>query len=282
MDLAHLRTWIGREERASEILMPGLVRRFAATFDRDWPVEEGAEAPLLIHFCLAQPAAPTSALGPDGHPERGGFLPPVPLPRRMWAGGAFEFTGVIRVGETVERRSRIENVEMKEGRTGPLCFVTVAHEISSGGRRALTERQDIVYREAARADRATAAPPPAETGNRCRPIVTSAALLFRYSALTFNGHRIHYDRAWAEQEGYPGLVVHGPLQATLLVQAAADLGGRTPERFSFRSRSALFDDADFTVNSGEVADDTLQLWTARPGGPVAMEGRADWSPDART
>jgi len=273
IDLAHLKSWVGREERAAEVCSAALVARFNATFDRVSGLEDGDEAPPLIHFCLAPPAAPTAGLGPDGHPERGGFLPPVPLPRRMWAGGAFEFLAPVRIGEVVERRSVIEGVEVKEGRTGRLCFVTVGHEIRSGGRLAVRERQDIVYREAAGA--AKAEPAAAPEGSHCRRVVPSAAFLFRYSALTFNGHRIHYDRDWASEEGYPGLIVHGPLQATLLVQAAAEVRGEVPERFSFRSVSAIFDDADFTVNA-EGEGEGFRLWTARVGGPVAMEARAEW------
>jgi len=274
MDLDHLRSWIGREERASERLDPGLVRRFGTTFDREWSGEEGAEAPLLIHFCLAQPTVAMSGLGPDGHPALGGFLPPVPLPRRMWAGGAFEFVEPLRVGETVERVSRIASVEFKEGRTGPLCFVTVAHEVRSGGRLALTERQDIVYRGTGTAARPE--PATAQEGAHRKIVSPSATLLFRYSALTFNGHRIHYDRSWASQEGYPGLVVHGPIQATFLVQMAADLAGRCPRWFSFRSVSAIFDDAEFSLNADPLPDGAMKLWTARAGGPVAMEARAEW------
>lgn len=277
MDLAHLRSWIGREETASDVLSPTLVRQFNATFDRTSGSEPGDAAPLLIHFCLAPPIAPTADLGPDGHPARGGFLPPVPLQRRMWAGGAFDFHGPIRIGEEVTRRSAITDVVLKQGRTGPLCFVTVTHEITSAGRPAVTERQDIVYRDAASpgnvaASRGLAAP----TGSQSRRVTPSGPLLFRYSAMTFNGHRIHYDTPYARNvEGYPGLVVHGPMQATLLCQLAADQRGTAPRHFRFRSLSPLFDDVDFTINA-TAADDGMNLWTARPGGPVAMEATATW------
>ncbi len=273
MDLEHLRQWIGREESAAEQLTAALVDRFNATFDRPGAAVAGGPAPLLIHLCLAPPAAPTAGLGPDGHPARGGFLPPVPLPRRMWAGGAFAFHSAIRVGETVARRSTIRDVTVKQGRSGTLCFVTVDHRIEADGRLAVEERQDIVYRAAGTPDGRAA---PAPQGAQRRQVVPSAALLFRYSALTFNGHRIHYDAPYVRQvEGYPGLIVHGPLQATLLAQYAEALRGRPPARFAFRSLSPLFDDADFTLNAVEE-EGGLKLWTARAQGPVAMEARAGW------
>ena len=277
LDLAHLQQWIGREERAAEILTPNLVQRFDATFDRESDPGAGSAAPPLIHFCLAQPIAPTSALDPDGHPARGGFLPPVPLPRRMWAGGAFTFHGEIRIGATVTRRSTITDVVLKQGRSGPLVFVAVSHEIASDGRPALSERQDIVYRDAtAPGNAAGLRATPAPAGAHCRRVTPSAPFLFRYSALTFNGHRIHYDAPYVTAtEGYPGLIVHGPLQATLLCQAAADLAGAPPARFRFRSLSPIFDDADFTLNATR-GDDGMRLWTARIGGPVAMEAHAEW------
>lgn len=233
-------------------------------------------APVMIHLCVAPPAAPTGGLGPDGHPARGGFLPPVPLPRRMWAGGAFTFHDDIRVGERVARTSTIRDVTLKEGRTGSLCFVTVDHRIESAGRLVIEERQDIVYRGADAPRAPGERPEPAAPGTHRVVVVPSAALLFRYSALTFNGHRIHYDAPYATGvEGYPGLVVHGPLQATMLVQLAERLHGRRPARFDFRSLSPLFDDADFTLNADEDGGD-LRLWTAGVGGPVAMEARASW------
>lgn len=275
MDIDHLRTWIGREETRSEVLTPVLAERFNATFDRTGPTGEGDEAPLLIHLCLCLPAAPTSELGPDGHAEKGGFLPPVPLPRRMWAGGAFAFHAPLRIGAHVTRRSVIRDVTEKTGRTGRLCFVTVEHEIASDGTPALTERHDIVYREAQGAGAPPSAPA-APAGEHSRRIPASPALLFRYSALTFNGHRIHYDAPYSTgTEGYPGLIVHGPMQATLLCQYAADLKGRTPARFEFRSRTPIFDTSVFTLNAAAEGE-VVRLWTAAEGGPVAMEAEAVW------
>lgn len=275
IDLTQLQGWIGRREDASEHLTGALVQRFLATFDREGPLQDGADAPLLIHLCLTQPAVAASQLGPDGHPARGGFLPPVPLPRRMWAGGRFTFHTALRIGDPVTRQSRIVDVRMKQGRTGPLCFVTVDHDIRSGATLAVTERQEIVYR-GPEAGPPAAVPDAAPQGMHQRLIHPDPALLFRYSALTFNGHRIHYDHPYATgHEGYPGLIVHGPLQATLLAHLARDLVGRSPAQFRFRSLSPLFDTADMTLNAtGDHAG--MRLWTARPGGPVAMEAQATW------
>ncbi|WP_313348261.1 MaoC family dehydratase N-terminal domain-containing protein [Paracoccus sp. (in: a-proteobacteria)] len=277
IDIDHLRQWIGRQESKAETVTPALVERFNATFDRRGDLHEGAAAPAMIHLCIAPPTAPTSELGPDGHPARGGFLPPVPLPRRMWAGGAMTFHDDIRLGETVLRHSTIRDVAIKEGRSGTLCFVTVDHRIESGGRHVLSERQDIVYRDIDTPGGGTKkVPESALHGAHRVTVVPSAALLFRYSALTFNGHRIHYDAPYArEDEGYPGLIVHGPMQATLLLQFAEKIRGKRPAKFDFRSLSPLFDTADFTLNAAEDGD-ALSLWTSYIDGPVAMEARASW------
>lgn len=277
LDIDHLRQWIGHEEIKSEQVTPALVDRFRATFDQEGEAQDGDIAPVMIHLCLAPPTAPTSGLGPDGHPARGGFLPPVPLPRRMWAGGAFTFHDDIRVGALVKRHSTIRDVAVKEGRTGLLCFVTVDHEISADGRAVLTERQDIVYRDVdAPGGPARKTPEPAAHGTHRVTVVPSAPLLFRYSALTFNGHRIHYDNPYVTGvEGYPGLIVHGPMQATQLVQFAEKIRGKRPARFDFRSLSPLFDIADYTLNAAADGEG-LRLWTSGVDGPVAMEARATW------
>lgn len=276
VDIQHLQSWIGNEESQCEALSSKLVAQFGATFDSRPGTAPGDEAPLLIHWCLNQPIAPMSELGRDGHPALGGFLPPVPLPRRMWAGGAIEFLGNIRIGDKVERRSVVSDVQLKQGRSGALCFVTVDHEISVAGRAVIKERQDIVYRDIPKEAQAKAAPKPADPGTHSKVITPHPTLLFRYSALTFNGHRIHYDKPFCiETEGYPGLVVHGPLQATTLCQYAADLKGKPPRTFRFRSLSPIFDDTDFTLNA-EDSDNGMKLWTSAVGGPIAMEAIAGW------
>jgi 3-methylfumaryl-CoA hydratase len=277
IDIAHLRGWIGREDVGTDILSEDLARKYHATFNLAGEAPRIGEAvPQLIHFCLAQPVVPTETLGADGHPARGGFLPPVPLPRRMWAGSSLIFHGDLKVGDEVERISRIENVELKQGRTGALCFVTVQHRIEASGRLAVEERQDIVYRELEVSGSVSKPPSVAEPGEHQRPMKADTPLLFRYSALTFNGHRIHYDRRYTmEVEGYPGLVVHGPMQAALLCNYATELRSSPPVRFSFRGLSPLFDDDAFALHATEDGEG-LKLWTARVGGAVCMTAEAAW------
>lgn len=275
LDIDHLRQWIGREETVSDIVSADLARKFHATLALPGDAPRlGQRAPRILHFCLAQPAVIPAGLGRDGHPARGGFLPPVGLPRRMWAGGDLIFHDELTVGDVATRTSRIADVVMKAGRTGPLCFVTVEHRIAVGDRPILDERQDIVYRGDEAGNAKTTDPAP--QGAHTRAFDTSSTTLFRYSALTFNGHRIHYDRRYAiDVEGYGGLVVHGPLQATLLHNFAAELKGAPPRRFSFRGLSPLIDD-DACLLHAEPSADGLTLWTARAGGPIAMRAEAAW------
>ena len=278
LDLDHLRSWIGTGETMSEPLSPQLVTRFNATVGCTSSTEGGHSAPLMIHFCMAQPVAALDCLGPDGHPARGGFLPPVPLPRRMWAGGEIEFKNPLIVGAEVTRLSTIKTVEIKHGRTGTLCFVTVNHDYSTNEQLCVRERQDIVYRDPPAPDGENVAPKadPAPAGMHHQVVTPTPTMLFRYSAITFNGHRIHYDAPYArEVEGYGGLVVHGPLQATLMAHMAADLAGKPPARFRFRGLSPLFDDAPFGIHA-DMDGDVMSLWTARDSGPVAMQAIASW------
>src|SRR3954466_9007119 len=217
-----LRSWIGRSERLDDTIHPTPVRALAATLDHPAAaVPVGTPLPPLWHWLYFLPMHRQSEIGADGHGRRGGFLPPVPLPRRMWAGSQFEFRAPIRVGDRVARTSTIDDVSIKEGRTGKLVFVKVRHEVRCNefADPALVEFHDIVYREAQGPNDVVPPPQaaPADAAWR-RQIVPDDVLLFRYSALTFNGHRIHYDRRYVTQEeGYPGLIVHGPLIATLLM-----------------------------------------------------------------
>jgi 3-methylfumaryl-CoA hydratase len=278
LDVESFRKWIGQEESAADIVTAELVKRFRATFDRTVDNSQSPDVvPLAIHWCLAPAAAPTAELGADGHPRRGGFLPPIPLPRRMWAGGELVLSSALRIGDCVQRVSRVEDVSLKEGRSGPLCFVTVRHTLSVGDRTAVVERHDIVYRGLEKSERAQAAGKSAPEPRWRRSVEASPVLLFRYSALTFNGHRIHCDRGYCrEQEGYPGLVVHGPLQASLLLQFASEIRlGTSPRKFSFRSVAPIFDGAAFSLNATE-AGPSLQLWTADHSGRPAMMAEASW------
>jgi 3-methylfumaryl-CoA hydratase len=277
-DLDHLRKWIGRSAQGSDIVTAQLVKGLRATlFLEIGEPKAGDAAPFTVHWCLAQPVFPMSELGPDGHPARGGFLPPVPLPRRMWAGGELEFLDTLRVGDEVTRTSRIADVTMKSGSTGTLCFVSVEHQLATPRGTAIRERQDIVYRNVSATPPAPAKPVAPPTAQHRETHVADAVLLFRYSALTFNGHRIHYDRDYVTRvEGYPGLIFHGPMQAALLVELAAKLhGGTAPGKFSYRGVQPLFEGSEFSVNAN-VLESGMELWTANSAGQPTMKGTAAW------
>ena len=279
-DLDHLRQWIGRSTQASDIVTAQLVKGLRATlFMEIGDPKPGDAAPWTVHWCLAQPVFPMSELGPDGHPTRGGFLPPVPLPRRMWAGGELEFFDTLRVGDETTRTSRIADVTMKTGSSGVLCFVSVDHLVTTPRGTALRERQDIVYRDISSAPAAapakTAPPPPVAKHRETH--MADPVLLFRYSALTFNGHRIHYDRDYVTKvEGYPGLIFHGPMQAAFIVELAAKLhGGAAPKKFSYRGVQPLFEGSEFSVNANDTGTG-MELWTANSDGQPTMKGTATW------
>jgi 3-methylfumaryl-CoA hydratase len=275
-DLDALRQWIGRHEAACDIVTAQLVKGLRATLFMDiGQPAPGDAAPLTVHWCLAQPVYAMSELGPDGHPARGGFLPPVPLPRRMWAGGELEFVEPLRVGDEMARHSAIADVTMKRGSSGLLCFVAVEHVISTARGTAIRERQDIVYREMSVAQPPAKPAPPPQAQHRVSHMA-DPVLLFRYSALTFNGHRIHYDRDYVTRvEGYPGLVFHGPLQAALLVEFAAKLRGAAPNKFSYRGLQPLFEGSEFSLNANET-EAGMELWTANAQGQPTMKGTAVW------
>jgi len=248
LDIAHLQGWIGRTETASETVSEVLVQRFRATLGQ-WLADSGPDnVPLGLHWCLTQPVAAQTALGPDGHPARGGFLPPVPLPLRMWAGGEFTQTGPIGVGACVTRRSEIRDVTLKQGRSGTMVLVSVVHDyFTDADTPQISEIQNLVYRNRPSPAPATdpiprqAETPRADTAGAQVTLTPDPVLLFRYSAVTFNGHRIHYDLDYAKTaENYPGLVVHGPLQATLLMNLVTNRVGRVPAQFSYRGVAPLF------------------------------------------
>ncbi len=277
LDLDHLRQWTGRTETREDLISTAIVNAMAATIDRDDVYHAGDALPLMWHWLFFWAVSPASGVGPDGHPKRGGFLPPVALPRRMWAGGRLAFSAPLPVGSAASRVSRIKDVNAKTGSSGRLAFVTVEHEISAGGQLAIREEHDIVYRDNPQPGAAPAAPKPAPADAQwSRTITPDPVLLFRYSALTFNGHRIHYDRSYVtEVEGYPGLIVHGPLIATLLMDLVRrELPDRTVAEFSFRAVSPVFDIDSFSVN-GKMADDgKVQLWAANARGELCMQAEA--------
>ena len=267
--LSHLQTWQGKSDTLSDFLTAMPVAALSATLDRDDPAPAaGTALPPLWHWLYFLPHARQSEIGPDGHPQRGGFLPPVPLPRRMWAGGRLRWdaTNPLRVGQEVQRTSTIQSIQHKAGRSGELLFVLVQHQLRNAQGRALTEEHDIVYRSAAQPGEAAPAPqkPPLDgQAVWSRSITPDDVLLFRYSALTFNGHRIHYDRKYVtEVEGYPGLIVHGPLIATLLLDLLRrSLPGAQVATFDFRAVRPTFDLHPFSVHGKPSADGkAVELW----------------------
>ena len=267
--------WIGRSRRQADSISPWPSRALIATLGLDRPAPGGNDAlPPLWHWMHFLEAATRSALGPDGHPATGGFMPAVRQPRRMWAGGRLEFCVPLRLGQPAEKLSTIADVAEKTGRSGPLTFVTVRHEIRSGGQLCVSEEQDIVYRDdppaGARRPEPKRAPEDADLTRAWRCDTT---VLFRYSALTFNGHRIHYDLEHARAEGYPGVVVHGPLLATLLLELAREMPPAPIGRFAFRATAPVFADEDFAC-CGRAEDERLTLWVRGSDGRLAMEAEA--------
>ena len=273
-----LRGWIGKTAAAQDRVTAGPAHALAATLDRDLQFADGDPLPPPWHWLYFISMAPMAETGPDGHPKRGGFLPPVSLPRRMWAGSRMEFFRPLRVGDPIRRISEIIDVSGKEGRAGRLIFVTVRHEIAGPDGPLLTEEHDIVYRDLpGPGERAAPAKEAPRDARWQRVIVPDPALLFRYSALTYNSHRIHYDHPYVTSaEGYPGLVVHGPLLATLLL----DLLLREQEqanvtRFEFRARLPLFDTAPFSVcGRPDSEGGAVHLWAQDAAGQLCMDATA--------
>ncbi|MEY4448116.1 MAG: hypothetical protein RLZZ433_1131 [Pseudomonadota bacterium] len=277
IDITHLQTWIDRSESAQDVATLAPLKALSATLDREDEIDVGDAIAPGWHWLYFLPLHRQSSLGSDGHAKRGGFLPPVPLPRRMWAGSHMEFHASIRAGQTLQRTSKILDVRLKEGRTGPLVFVNVQHQIHAEGELAITERHDIVYRDLPTAGEAVpqgiVAPEHADWQREIHP---DDVLLFRYSALTFNGHRIHYDRRYVtEVEGYPGLIVHGPLIATLLLDLLRrELPSARVKSFGFRAMQPVFDIAPFKVCAQQAGPSDVKLWAQTNEGQMAMDAFA--------
>lgn len=266
-----LEDWIGRTETRRDVIAEAPLRGLAALLDYE-PPPWGGVAPPLAHWLYFLPTARQSEIDSDGHPKRGGFLPPIELPRRMWAGGRLEFHAPLPIGAEVERVSTIKNIARKSGASGEMVFVTVGHELSVGGVAAVSEEQDIVYRGA------SGAAPPSVADDRVsidtRAYSADAVALFRFSALTFNAHRIHYDRDYATHvEGYPGLVVQGPFIATLLMDHARRRApGANVRTFSFRAQRPLFDGEAAEL----CADDAGEVWCRNAAGAAIMSARVEF------
>jgi 3-methylfumaryl-CoA hydratase len=277
-DIAHLRQWIGSSESSEEAIAPAPALRLLATLDdEDTLLHLGDPLPPLWHWLYFLPNAPTREIGADGHARRGGFLPPVQLPRRMFAGARIAFRAPLLIGETARRHREVVSVEQKDGRDGPLIFVGVRERIEQGKLSCIEEQQTIVYRGPGGTPAAAAVTPswpqPPE-GAWIRTMLPNPALLFRFSALTFNAHRIHYDRMYATgEEGYPGLVVHGTLLAVLLMELVRRNDTRQVTHFSFRAQAPLFDLAPFRL-VGNANAQRVTLTAEGPDGARATEAEA--------
>ncbi|QCI63322.1 acyl-CoA dehydrogenase [Phreatobacter stygius] len=274
----HVKAWIGREETIRDSLGLTPARLLAATLDdRQARFETGDAVPVCWQWLYFLPAAPQGEIGPDGHPKRGGFLPPVELPQRMFAGAEITVHAPLRFGLPAERRGIIRDVTPKTGKSGPLVFVTVDYEFHQDGRHCLTERQSIVYKDAGRPQAAggEAGATPSFGASWSRRINPDPVLLFRFSALTFNSHRIHYDRPYAtEVEHYPDLVVHGPLIAVCLADLLRVEAGRPLSFFKFRAEAPLFVTAPFEVVGRAAGEAGAELKAVGPGGVTAMSASA--------
>ena len=276
-DLDSLKDWIGKSETVEDRATVVPVHGYAALRGREDVPKEGDPIGPMGHWFFFKPVAPAAQIGPDGHPKRGGFMPPVPLPRRMFGGARTTYHKDLLIGEMMRKQNTITDVQIKDGRTGTLVICTVKAEISGANGLALEEHQNIVYRgnppadakgSGGNSDRTNDAP---DDHQWIQEITPDPVMLFRYSAITFNGHRIHYDRTYVtEIEGYPGLIVHGPLTAGLLLDVALDNNpGRRLTGFAFQARAPLFDTAPFKVAGKPGADgNTAELWSITPQGRV--------------
>ena len=279
IDIAHLKGWEGRSEEVRERIAPFPATALAATLDRDEAYAEGTPLPPLWHWLHFLPVFKLSEANYDGHAALGGFLPPVPLPRRMWAGSRLRFHAPMRIGRELVKRSRVVSVAHKAGRSGDLVFVTVAHEVWDGDTLGIAEEHDIVYRAPPAPGDPAPAPLPCPEAGFGRRVTPSPVLLFRYSALTFNGHRIHYDQPFCTgTEGYGGLVVHGPLLATLMLDLLRrERPEATVTAFEFRAKAPVFDTAPFDVQGAWDGSGAARLWVRGAEGGLAMEGRATFT-----
>jgi 3-methylfumaryl-CoA hydratase len=275
-ELKHLQSWIGKQSVLTDTLPNFPVQALASAFDHSIVLNRGGTLPCPWHWLYFLPTPTHTGTGEDGHPKKGGFLPPVPLPRRMWAAGEMRIEQPLIIGEVAEKTSTVKSVEAKTGRTGPLVFVNVLHEIRQRGQLCISEQQNLVYREAPKQRAELPAGKQAtEIADFTREVTPDSVLLFRYSALTYNSHRIHYDREYAvNTELYPALVVHGPLLATLLVELIYDtIPGATIKTFAFKAIRPTFDTHPFTLCAKRNGNE-LSLWTVDHQGNLCMTANA--------
>lgn len=282
MNEIKLEQWIGRNETVDDIIALTPVRALAATFNRQTEISDNSQLPALWHWLYFLDTAAQQDLAADGHPQRGGFLPPITLPRRMWAGSQLQFHLPIHIGDLLTRSSTIHSIKEKTGHSGKLVFVKIQHEITRDGQHCITESQDIVFREAAKPGASSVTGELAESESEFQlRFQADSRLLFRYSALTFNAHRIHYDTPYVKEiEGYPGLIVHGPLLATMMLEL---LWQNLPEvqlnAFEFKALRPIFDGQVSTIRATSPDNEgNIRLWVADHEGALCMQGEANIRP----
>ncbi len=275
MSSAYLSDWIGRTRKATDTIQSGHLAKIAATFDCQAPAK-GDPLPLGWHWAFFAEITPLSGIGRDGHQALGEFLPPITLPRRMWAAGEFAITKPLTVGETVEKVSTILSIEEKHGRSGALAFVRVGHQFTGNMGADMSEVHTIVYREAPIANASTPPPllPKLEAAFNSN-LSASPVQLFRYSAVTFNSHRIHYDVDFCRnEEGYDGLIIHGPFTATLLMNLAQKQTGKRLKSFTFRATNPLTHVHEFSIHAARPEADAIAVWACNHRGELAMQADA--------
>ncbi|TVR14772.1 MAG: acyl-CoA dehydrogenase [Balneolaceae bacterium] len=272
--------WIGKSKDQNDSMAPEQLQRFEAMLDRDpGEVQAGTVLPPCAHWVYFTPMGRQSDLAADGHAKKGGFLPPVDLPKRMWAGGTIQFKKPLKTGAPADKKSTIVKIEEKEGSSGKLCFVTVRHQISAYGAVAIDEEQQIVYREASEegAHPIRTKPMDIDFDWKKSRVLTSTDL-FRYSALTFNGHKIHYDFPYTtEEEGYPNIVVHGPLLLTLLLNAfKSKSDGKVIEEVSYKAVGPIYLGEELTITSKDVDNTKVEMRVLGPDNKIAMMATVKW------
>ena len=277
VDIDHLRKWIGKIDNVTDYVTPIVEQRYRATLNMDvGNPKDGDPVTSGLHWMLGWNLVKNDELGVDSHPALGEFLPPVPLPRRMWAGSEIKVLKPIRVGDKVIKQSTVADIQVKEGRTGLLCFVTAEYNFLVNDEVTINEKHNIVYRDISKSGGGSGySKDIPEKADLSEKIFMHPTILFRYSAIGFVGHRIHYDHPYTvNEENYPGLIVHGPLQATYLLRAAEKLMGKPVKSFTHKVMAPVFANSEYIVGVDKIDDGSVSCWGATKEFGVTMRAEA--------
>ncbi len=277
VDIEHLRKWIGKIDNVTDYVTPIVEQRYRATLNMDiGNPKDGDPVTSGLHWMLGWNLVKNDELGVDSHPALGEFLPPVPLPRRMWAGSEIKVLKPIKVGDKVIKQSTVADIQVKEGRTGLLCFVTAEYNFLVNDEVTINEKHNIVYRDISKSGGGSGySKDIPEKADLCEKIFMHPTVLFRYSAIGFVGHRIHYDHPYTvNEENYPGLIVHGPLQATYLLRAAEKLMGKPVKSFTHKVMAPVFANSEYIVGVDKMDDGSVSCWGATKEFGVTMRAEA--------